>query len=449
MIRGRSWTGFEAAALQEAMRCSVRDFAAMLGVELTTVANWRSGLSSVTPRSKAQAILDTAFRQRATADDRERFAQIVAEGEEAWRTRHQQPDQRLVAPDKALASHAPNASPHSILSPTSLPPDGQEASLELLSVLARADKLSRSVDPEVIARLRSSTQGLIDNFERLTPASLLPALTKQRAWLETLIDECSDLRQRRELYEISSHTSGLLGYITVGCGNFSLAGAYSHESFELGRYAEDTNLASWARGMQSFCEYYAGRFDKALAYAEDGFALASNQPQSVRLAINGIARSRGKLGDATGVHRAVEDAHQALSRYGSPSGSPSSITLDSYSLAQVTGNAATAYLSLGMPDKVEEYGRVALAEMSEADSRWGRSLILIDLARANVLAENADLDAATNIMLDALDPAMGVPMLQVHRRGLEFVRDATARWGSTRELRTLRDMLTDAPDRHE
>ncbi len=42
MVRGREWTGFEAAALQEAMRKSVRDFAALLGVDTTTIANWRS-----------------------------------------------------------------------------------------------------------------------------------------------------------------------------------------------------------------------------------------------------------------------------------------------------------------------------------------------------------------------------------------------------------------------
>lgn len=88
MIRAREWTGFEAAALQEAMRQSIRQFAALLGVETTTVNNWRSGLSAVKPRSVTQAILDTTYAQRATPQDRERFERIVAEGETAWRSRH-------------------------------------------------------------------------------------------------------------------------------------------------------------------------------------------------------------------------------------------------------------------------------------------------------------------------------------------------------------------------
>ncbi|WP_280477457.1 hypothetical protein [Nocardia asiatica] len=88
MVRGRQWTGFEAAALQEAMRRSVRDFAVLLGVETTTVVNWRTGLSAVRPRSNTQAILDTTLDQRATENDRARFEEILTEGEAAWRERH-------------------------------------------------------------------------------------------------------------------------------------------------------------------------------------------------------------------------------------------------------------------------------------------------------------------------------------------------------------------------
>ncbi len=95
MIRGQEWTGFEAAALQEAMRKSIRQFAELLGVETTTVNNWRSGLSAVKPGAMTQTILDTTYAQRATSEDRARFEQIVAEGEAAWRTRHSAPARRV------------------------------------------------------------------------------------------------------------------------------------------------------------------------------------------------------------------------------------------------------------------------------------------------------------------------------------------------------------------
>jgi len=66
---------------------------------------------------------------------------------------------------------------------------------------------------------------------------------------------------------------------------------------------------------------------------------------------------------------------------------------------------------------------------------------MIDLARSHVLSEDADLDAAAGIMLDALDISHGSLMMQVQRRSSEFVRDAAARWGDTSQLRAVRDAL--------
>ncbi|MGQ4618108.1 hypothetical protein [Nocardia sp. R7R-8] len=431
MVRGREWTGFEASALQEAMRKSIREYAALLGVESTTVNNWRSGLSAVTPRSNTQAILDTTYQSRASADDRARFEQIVAEGEAAWRDRHQAPrHDRLAELVEAEATASAD----------------QGVTDELLTVFTRIQNLSRTVDPDLVDQLRDGVFRSIAQYETLDPAALVAPLRKQRAWLDELISECGRPAQRSQLFGIASMTSGLLGYIAVGCANFSLARAYCQESYQLGDYAQDNNLAAWARGLQSFCEYYAGRFQKALHYAEEGFARAAAGPQSVRLAINGVARARGKLGDVEGVHRAVDEAYEMLLRTDAPAGVPSSISLESYSPAQIAGNAATAYLSLAKPERVGHYAELALSEMSDANSPWGRSLVMIDVARSHVLSEDADLDGAVAIMHEALGPTRGTLMLQVQRRGSEFVRDAAARWGMTPELRTVDDALASSSE---
>ncbi|WP_174188489.1 hypothetical protein [Nocardia barduliensis] len=441
MVRGRAWTGFEAVALQEAMRRSVRDFAALLGLETTTVNNWRTGLGSVRLRSATQAVLDTTLDVRATPADRARFEQIVAEGETAWRKRHQSPAHRsarvIAAPiDETIRTAHADAGAASVS-----PPSAQNLSEELITVLARVHKLNRSVNPEILRQLQTSTRRSIARYETIDPFELVPALEKQRIWLAELIDECGNPRQRGKLFEIASETSGLLSYIAVGRGNFSLARAYCLESFHLGDYAQDNNLMAWARGMQSFCEYYAGQYDKALSYAQEGLICAGGGPQSVRLAINGVARALGKIGDVTGVHHAVDQAYERLSHSGVSVTVPSSISLESYSSAQVAGNAATSYLSLAMPDKVEQYVQLALPEMSDTNSPWGRSLVMIDLARSHVLAEDADLDSAAGIMLAALEVTSREPMMQVRRRGMEFVHDAAARWGDTSQLRAVREVL--------
>ncbi|MFG2444975.1 hypothetical protein ACGFQG_19085 [Nocardia fluminea] len=414
------------------MRKSIREFAALLGVETTTVNNWRSGLSAVKPRSTAQAILDTTYLQRASPADRERFEQIVADGETAWRERH-----------SPLLRHTQTG-----VARTDRDHDGELAesgdptiTTDLLAVLARVHKLSRSVNPEIIDQLRISTHHAIANYETVDPAGLVPALKQQRVWLDDLIDECSHPKQRSELFDIASETSGLLGYIAVGTGDYSMARAYCLESFHLGDNAQNANLTAWARGLQSFCEYYAGRYERALDYARDGLDRAQDGPQSVRLAINGVARAMGKLGDTDGVRRTVDRAYELVTCDNAPEGVPSSISLGSYSAAQVAGNAATSYLSLAMPSKVEQYAGLALADMNNTNSPWGRSLVMIDVARSQVLAEDADLDAAVAIMHDALDTSPGKPMAQVQRRASEFLRDVAERWGDTSQLKGVRDAL--------
>jgi hypothetical protein len=243
------------------------------------------------------------------------------------------------------------------------------------------------------------------------------------------------------LFEIAAAASGLLGYIAVGRGEFPLARAYCAEAFQLSDFAQDFNLQAWARGLQSFCEYYARRYDEALHLAMDGLNYAKSGPQSVRLTINGVARARGKLGDTEGVHRAVDDAYSLLSRNDVPKGIPSSISFECYSAAQTAGNAATAYVALGVPEKVQHYVNLALPEITESESPWSRSLVMIDLAASLIHPGDADLDRATALVLDALDTSADRPIVSVHQRASEFANDATQRWGDSRRIRAVRDAV--------
>jgi hypothetical protein len=111
---------------------------------------------------------------------------------------------------------------------------------------------------------------------------LVPALVRHRTWLDSLLDDCTDLRQRRELFRIASGTSGLLGYVAVGHGSFPVARAYLMEAIDLADLAGDQDLRAWIRGTQSLVEYYAGNYGDALAYAEDRLAASPEVPPSDR-----------------------------------------------------------------------------------------------------------------------------------------------------------------------
>ncbi|QLQ39499.1 DUF5919 domain-containing protein [Micromonospora robiginosa] len=66
------WTGRETRALRQALRMSIRDFSAHLGVAERTVSKWEAGQETTCPRPEMQAALDTAL-SKATEDVRNRF----------------------------------------------------------------------------------------------------------------------------------------------------------------------------------------------------------------------------------------------------------------------------------------------------------------------------------------------------------------------------------------
>ncbi|MFI6226449.1 DUF5919 domain-containing protein [Micromonospora echinospora] len=72
MATVQRWTGRETRMLRQALRMSIRDFAAHLGVAERTVSKWEAGNGTVQPRPEMQSALDTAF-DNAPGDARQRF----------------------------------------------------------------------------------------------------------------------------------------------------------------------------------------------------------------------------------------------------------------------------------------------------------------------------------------------------------------------------------------
>jgi hypothetical protein len=143
-----------------------------------------------------------------------------------------------------------------------------------------------------------------------------------------------------------------------------------------------------------------------------------------------------------GVRRAVDQAFDLVACNAPPAGIPSSIAFECYSAAQTASNAATAYVSLRMPEMVQQYVDLALPEIENSESPWSRSLVMIDLAASLILAKDADLERAGELVLDALDISADRPIVSVQQRAKEFVRDATHRWGNVRQARDIRSILS-------
>ncbi len=97
MATVRRWTGREAKLLRVALRLSLRDFAAHLGVGVRTINKWEARGNDITPQPHMQAILDTAL-QRASEDERARVSAALADPEDSQAV----PAQREVRPGALL-----------------------------------------------------------------------------------------------------------------------------------------------------------------------------------------------------------------------------------------------------------------------------------------------------------------------------------------------------------
>jgi transcriptional regulator with XRE-family HTH domain len=430
------------------MRMSVRDFAARLGISARAVSKWEASGETMVPRPDSQSILDTTL-ENVSPSVRGRFELLLGSGVDKA-SEPEVPTDQSPAPQAPEPPHPEGSglrdNPGSLIAgflPGSRAPlfsIDRGVAEDAFSVLSRIQKLHRgTVHPEVIRQLQDNMRRVVTQYETQSHSALVPLLLKQRALIEVILNECRHPGQQQELFRIAGAASGVLGYVAVGRGDFPLARVYCLEAFQLGDFAQDANLQAWARGLQSFCEYYAGEYGEALHLAEDGLTYAQSGPQSVRLTINGVARAMGKLGDTEDVHRSVHDAYELMSRNEVPAGVPSSISFECYSAAQTASNAATAYVSLGIPEKVEHYVNLALPEISKSDSPWSRSLVMIDLAFSKIRAKEPDLDHAAELVLNALSISTGRPIISVQQRTSEFVGEVIGRWGNVPQVRAILD----------
>ncbi len=245
MVRGRHWTGFEAVALQEAMRHSIRDFAALLGVETTTISNWRSGLSSVTPRSNTQAILDTTLDLRATQEDRARFEQLVAEGEKVWRERHGRPSEN----------------------------DGQAQPTELSATIAGMDltkgpAVSVDLDSDYVDTLQGRIRQLVDLDTTFGgDQSSGAALQLFRSVHRKLGAVRCDPAIERDLYATAGELGEVAGWLLYDAGEHELVRQVNNEALQLTRLAGDRTMELLTLQNMSMHAGYLGRPVEALRIA--------------------------------------------------------------------------------------------------------------------------------------------------------------------------------------
>ncbi|MBY8862616.1 hypothetical protein K7711_39525 [Nocardia sp. CA2R105] len=291
MVLGRPWTGFEAVALQEATRKSVREFAAHLGVEMTTVANWRAGLSAVTPRPLTQELLDTLLVQ-VGPDVRERFEQILAEGEMTLGARRL-PARRTTAPI--------------------VPAPGYDATLltRLDDARALVDRTvaACTVGPVMVDLMEERAAGRVLAYTRTPPAQVLATVLPDVLEVQAVATQRQPAAIQSRLSEVTAVLGLLIADALMKLGQIERANFWYGTARMAADDTANLRLRAQVRAQHAMLPYYYGSPEQAVVLARAAQAqLPETADDATALAAAAEARALARLGDTAGADLALTRA---------------------------------------------------------------------------------------------------------------------------------------------
>ncbi|MEV6408402.1 MULTISPECIES: hypothetical protein [Streptomyces] len=296
-------------------------------------------------------------------------------------------------------------------------------------IVARARQLTcGNADEATLTFLASQVDATTERYEQDGPLGLWGQTKSLRGLGHTLLAGQQPPAARRELFRITARASGLLGYMAVNTGAFSLAEAYCAESLELSRAIGDLDTELWACGTQSFAAYYAGRYAEADARAAAAVNRAQGHPQAIRLLVNGRARALGKLGDRNRAEQAIGLALGLSDRYDVVPGLTSCISFLPYGRARTLANALTARVALQDTGHVLRDAENLDSLVEKSDSAWSRSLVRLDVATAVLQQRTPDVEHAMSLGQQAVTLAAPLPISSVRQRSRDLYEQAAPWW---------------------
>ncbi|MCX4096035.1 XRE family transcriptional regulator [Nocardia sp. alder85J] len=319
MVLGRPWTGFEAVALQEATRKSVRDFAAHLGVEMTTVANWRAGLAAVTPRPLTQELLDTLLVQ-VGAEVRERFEQILAEGESALRSRRLPIRRGAAAGDTRTAADAGHTPPQ-VTIPLVGPPIGGSAigtTDDLIAIELARRTAASDVGSGTVERLEWAVDDLSSAYATTAPTMLLQRLREYLRYTTMLMDSRKTLDEHRRLVVAGGWLALLAATCHVDMGQQSTASVYLSTADELGEQGGQPEIRAWCLETRAWEVLVQGDFSQAVELSRRAQSCAPRGSSVYIQATAQEGRALSRLQDRAGTYDALRRLTRLVSSLPQP-----------------------------------------------------------------------------------------------------------------------------------
>ncbi|MCX4747444.1 MFS transporter [Kitasatospora sp. NBC_01287] len=223
----------------------------------------------------------------------------------------------------------------------------------------------------------------------------------------------------RALFGATAELTRLAGWMAFDTGQHEAAQRYYIQALRLARAAADVPLGGYVLASMSLQACYRGfaeeAVDLAQAALERNRGLATSRTMSFFHLVE--ARAQARAGNAAASSTALAAAESALER--SRPGDPDPAWIDFYAYDRLAADAAECFRDLGVPAKVRQFTREALARPTEGFVRsHGLRLVVSAMAEA----EAGNLDAAVEAGERAVEVAGRISSQRSREYVLEMLR---------------------------
>jgi transcriptional regulator with XRE-family HTH domain len=405
MATVQRWTGAETKALRQAMRLSIRAFAAHLGVDARTVNKWEARGNTITLLPDTQAVLDTALN-RAPDDVKTRFTQAGAT---------QQPGSDELAALSAASSHGLQLAAWQGASSSG--GDEREA-LELARRVAASD-----VSTEALDRLEGMVDELAVKYPVTPPQELVGPVRQHVSYAMRLLDARKTLDEHRRLLIVGAWLSLIAATLYIDLEQRAAANSWLATAASLAQQAGQSEIHAWRYETEAWQALNDGGYRHAVELSQAAQGLAPRGSSAAIQATAQEGRAWARLGKAKETHDALNRVERFVSRMAKPETPEHHYRYDP---DKAEAYVATTLAWLGDVASEHHARHVVATLTQEAEAgRWPRRLAsaTIDLALALLLTDRLD-EACAVAQASMLS---GRLVASNHWRALEVVRTVEAR----------------------
>jgi hypothetical protein len=414
----QKWSGRETRALREALRMSVRAFAAFLGVGERTVTKWEAGAGDRVPRPEMQAALDTAL-QGASHETRARF-ELAIKRQAAPVSGGLGTIGSMLNLSAGDWSHSDTAALASFLS------DDHELSAD---TALRLSHEWRVTDPPQVVEARSGRRigerlaqvvveraAVLRHMDDFLGGGDMHGLVRQELHVTLNMVRGASYSEKtgRSLLAAVGELCQLAGWVASDAGLYALAARYYLGGVSAAHAAQDAPLAANLLSSLAYQVANIGDPREAVLLADSAYKGAEQAatPTTRAMLLERVAWANARLGDAEITKRTLDAVDDTFADSNAADDPAWVYWLNRDEIDVMTGRCLT---ELRQPTRAIALLSHAVSEYDESHARE-MALYLSWLAEAHVYAHNIEEAAATG--LQAMNLAASVSSV----RSLERVQ---------------------------